>query len=142
PGRDAVRGGTAPARVFLRGEGSMMPLLRQPALDVDGGHAASAGGSDGLAVVVVGHVAGREYALNARVRPLRPLPDGVALRIGLDLAGEEVGIGRVADGDEHAAGRHVFGFAADGALEANGGNAVGVGAEHFVDDAVPLHVDL
>src|SRR5271156_4037196 len=45
----------------------MMPLFRQPALDVDRGHAAGAGGSDGLAIVAVGHVAGGEHAVDARV---------------------------------------------------------------------------
>ena len=39
----------------------------QPAFGVEGGHAAGAGGGDCLAVVVVGHVAGGEYAFDARV---------------------------------------------------------------------------
>src|SRR5207248_7892558 len=41
----------------------------QPALGVKGGHAAGAGRRHRLAVVAVGHVAGREHAFDARIRP-------------------------------------------------------------------------
>ena len=44
-------------------------LRRQPAFGVERGHAAAAGGGDGLAIVVVGHVAGGENALHAGIRP-------------------------------------------------------------------------
>ena len=45
----------------------LQTLRREPALGIERGHAAGAGGGDGLAVVVVGHVAGGEYAFDARV---------------------------------------------------------------------------
>src|SRR5437763_1075392 len=48
-----------------------MSVVGEPALGVERGHAAGAGGGDGLPVVVVRHVAGREHAVHARVRPRR-----------------------------------------------------------------------
>src|SRR2546426_6847629 len=93
---------------------SMVPLLRQPAFGVEGGHAAGAGGGDRLLVVTVGDVAGGEYSLHARVRSLGLLPKDVTAAIELHLAGEEIGVGRVADGQEHAADLHVFGVAVQG----------------------------
>src|SRR5206468_1234463 len=53
-----------------------------------------------------------------------------------------LGVRRVPDGDEQAARRHVFGLAAQRALEAAAGHALGFGAEHFVHDVVPLPIDL
>ena len=44
-----------------------MPLMGEPAFGVERGHAAAAGGGDGLAIIVVGHVAGGEHAFDARV---------------------------------------------------------------------------
>src|SRR5947209_20335510 len=81
----------------------MRPLLSQPALGVEGGHAAGPCGGDRLAVVTVGHVAGGEDAFHAGVRPGRLRPDDVALAAPLELALEEVGVARVADGQEGAA---------------------------------------
>ena len=70
----------------------MHAFLRQPALGVEGGHAAGAGGSDGLAIVAVGHVAGGEDARHARVRPLRRRQADVLLLRQLHLPFEEVGV--------------------------------------------------
>src|SRR4051812_7587866 len=46
-------------------------VVRQVALRIQGRHATTRRGRDGLAVIVVGHVAGREYAFDARVGALR-----------------------------------------------------------------------
>ena len=67
-------------------------------------HAAMAGGGHRLAVDVVGDVAGGEHARHrGRGRVRRGLD--VARRLHLDLAGEQFGRRRMADGDEHAVGR-------------------------------------
>ena len=52
---------------WLLAHGSSTFGAAKPALGVQGGHAAGAGGGDRLAVVVVGHVAGGEHALDAGV---------------------------------------------------------------------------
>src|SRR5262249_22306777 len=94
--------------------------VAQPALGVERGHAAGAGSRHRLLVIVVRHVAGREDAGHARVGPLRLRPEEVAIGLQLDLAFEEIGIGRVADRHEHAAGRDLLGGGVHGTLEPDG----------------------
>src|SRR5206468_2807902 len=89
-------------------------VLGEPALGVQGGHAAGAGGGDGLAVVVVGDVAGGEDAFDAGPGAGRLRPDDVALVVDLELAAEEGGVGGVADGQEDAAGADAGGQGRDG----------------------------
>src|SRR5947209_23424 len=74
-------------------------LRLQPALGVDGGHAAGAGGGDGLAVGPVLDVAGGEDALHVQVGT--PVGQQVRRVVHGQLAHEQVGVGVVADGDEH-----------------------------------------
>ena len=62
------------------------------------------GGRDGLAVREVLHVAAGEDAGDVRVRVPGLRPD-VAVVVKLELALEEVGVRRVADGDEEAGAR-------------------------------------
>ena len=77
----------------------------EEALGFERRHAAQAGGGDRLAVDVVGDVAGGEHAGHrGRGRVRRRLD--VAGRLHLDLAGEQLGRRRVADGDEDAVDRH------------------------------------
>ena len=82
----------------------MHALGRQPAFGVQAGLAAHAGGGDGLLVGRVGDVAGGEDAVDAGGRAERVLEDDEALGVGLELAAEELGVGGVADGGEHAGG--------------------------------------
>src|SRR5436309_14649781 len=102
----------------------MMPLLGEPALGVEGRHAAGARGGHGLAVVVVGHVTGREHALDAGVGAVWLGVDDVTLVVEPELALEEVGVGGVADGEEHAPDVERFAGAADRALEPRASDAV------------------
>src|SRR5688500_16675517 len=80
-----------------------LPLLDEPALGLDGGHAAGAGRGDGLPVVAVLHIAAGEDALDVGARGAR-LRLEVAGLVRLQDALEELGVGRVADGDEEAGG--------------------------------------
>ncbi len=67
-------------RSFFCGNGMNSVLLKslggQPALGVERGHAAAAGGGDRLAIIVVGHVAGGKHAFHARVGPGRRRSSG------------------------------------------------------------------
>src|SRR3989338_1139545 len=79
---------------------SLVPLRFQPALGVNGGAAAGPGGGDRLAVDVVVDVAGGEHPFDACPRAV--LHDDVALRVELELAAENLGVGLVPDADEDA----------------------------------------
>ena len=121
----------------------MNSFRRQPAFGVEGRHAAGAGGGDRLAVVVVGHVAGREYAFDARVRAERLRPLDVALLGELDLALEEARVRRVADGQEHAAGRQLAIGRRRCVLLSRTPVTPSLSLPmHFVERLVPLHLDL
>ena len=63
----------------------MMPAFGEPALGVDGGHAAGAGGGHRLAIVTVSHVAGGEDAFDARVGAERLRVFDIALRVEPEL---------------------------------------------------------
>src|SRR5205085_4358569 len=76
------------------------PLVRQPALAVERGHAAGAGRGDGLAVDVVDGVAAGEDALDVRDGGVVMRQDDVALLVELDLSLVDRSVRRVADGDE------------------------------------------
>src|SRR5919109_77397 len=73
----------------------------QPALGVDGGRAAGAGGGHRLPIGVVDHVAGREHAVDGGGGRGRAGRDDVAGLVELDLVREQVGVRRVPDGHEH-----------------------------------------
>src|SRR5689334_20995868 len=90
-------------------EGAMRSIISlsfgfEITLGFHGGHAARAGGGDGLAVSAILHVAGMEHAGNVGARAA--FRDDVAFRIGFDLAPENLGVGNVPDGHEEA----VYGF--------------------------------
>src|SRR5262245_5133739 len=78
--------------VFLRGE---------PFFNLERRNAAHAGGSYGLSVNVVGHIARSIDARNGGCRRAA-LGDDVARRVERQLIDEELGRGLVADGDEDA----------------------------------------
>src|SRR5580704_527853 len=84
-------------RVNIRCCISGLFLAGQPAFGVQGGRAARPGGGDGLPVGVVHHVAAGEHAVDGRAR--RGLVDQeIPLRIGGQLAGEQLGPRVVPDG--------------------------------------------
>ena len=85
---------------------SAVAVLRfEPALGVDGGHAARAGGGDRLAVGVVLHVAAGEHARRCWCTSSRAAVIEVAVVVHVEEALEQVGVGPVADGDEQAGDR-------------------------------------
>src|ERR1700674_5719167 len=85
-------GSGAPLRLAMRGE---------EAFGFERRHAAQAGSGQRLAIDVVGHVAGRKDARHGgRGRERRGLD--VTRGLELELVGDELGRGRVADRDEDA----------------------------------------
>src|SRR4051794_24349295 len=94
-----------------RGPSSLVEGLGQPALGVDGRRRAGAGRGDGLAVDVVDDVTAGEDAVDVGTRR-RVLHLEVAGVVELELAGEELAAGVVADRDEHAGDRQFLGGAA------------------------------
>ena len=77
-----------------------MDVLFQPFLNVHGSRASQARSGDGLLVAGINHVAGSENARNGRHGVF--LVNDVPVFVGVDLATEEIGDGRMADGDEGA----------------------------------------
>src|SRR5882762_7624189 len=83
--------------------GSMPPLF-EVLFDLEGGHAAGAGGGDGLAVAAVldvsaGEDAGEDLAVEGGEDVIGGLD--VAVIVEVDEALEGGGVGNVADGKEH-----------------------------------------
>src|SRR5687767_10041434 len=70
-------------------------------LRIEGGHAAGAGGGDGLAVDLVLHVAARKHALDTGARAAGLDPD-IAVAIEIEMAAEQLGRGLMPDRDEAA----------------------------------------
>ncbi len=90
------------------------------------------------------HVAGREHAGHAGLggEALEAaLGDDVAGLVHLQVALEDLGVGRMADGDEAALQLDVLGMAILGALDADAGHA-GLVAQHLVEHEVGLEFDL
>src|SRR5580704_486578 len=117
---------------------SLAPLL-EPALGVDGGHAAGPGRGDRLAVVVVLHVAAGEDAVDAGPgRAVERLDVPVGLQLQLTL--EERAVGFVADGDEEPVDGDLGGVAAHRVLEAQAAD-LGV-PEDLGHRRVPGELDL
>jgi hypothetical protein len=84
--------------------------------DLEGGHAAGAGGGDGLAVAAVlnvsaGEDAREEFAVKGGEDVVAS--EDVALGVEVDHATEGFGVGNVADGEEHEGDRKDIGFAGD-----------------------------
>src|SRR5512133_3625168 len=97
-----TEGGRQPGSVPVVGRGpGVVAVGLQPALGVDRGRAAGAGGGHRLPVGVVDDVAGREHAVDAGRGRGRVGRDDVAGLVELDLATEQVGVRGVADGHEH-----------------------------------------
>src|SRR5580692_9945534 len=99
--RRAAQGPLAGFSLARASASAVRVVQGHPALGVEGGHAAAAGGGDGLPVGEVLHVAAREDAGNAGVRRTRPGLQ-VAVVVHLELAGEQIGVRRMADRHEEA----------------------------------------
>src|ERR1044071_7292116 len=98
-GRAGVRGGLLMV--------SVLGVVGQEALGVDGGHASAARGGDRLAVAVVGHVARGVHA--GHVGGRGPVAgEQVAGLVHVQHALEERGVGLVADRHEDAARRQLL----------------------------------
>ena len=94
----------------------------QEAFGVNGRGAAHAGGGDGLAIDVVRAIAGDEDT--PHIGHGAAFPKDKAVGVHFDLAFEDAGIGRMADGDEHAgAGQNAFRIGL-GIFQANAGNGI------------------
>src|SRR5215210_1236149 len=113
--------------------------LGQPALGVDRGGRAGAGRGDGLAVDVVDDVAAREDAVDVGARG-RVLHLDVAVVVQLELTGEELAPGVVADGHEYAADVEGLGVPGLHVGHLDGGD--GVLAEDVGDLLAQLPADL
>jgi len=109
-------------------------------LGVEGGGAALAGGGDGLAVDVVGDVAGGEYA--GDVCKGAAVADEVAAIVHLELAAEGGGVRGVADGDEDALDLELAVLAGLDVFQLHGADFAVVVGEVFGDDGVPDGLDL
>src|SRR6185369_14029749 len=105
-------------------------------------HAAQPGGGHRLAIDVVGHVTGGEQARHRGRGRIGRGPD-VTVRLHLDLAGDEFGRRRMADGDEHAVGGDLLDCAGLDVLQRDAADLErAFVAEHVVQRRIPDHVDL
>src|SRR4051794_15197210 len=117
-----------PGPVLRTGSSPLVEGLGEPALGVDRGRRAGAGGGDRLAVDVVDDVTAGEDAVD--VGPGRGVVNlDVALVVELQLAGEQLAPGVVADGHEQPAD-----------VQDLGGTRVDVGDLDAGNGVLPLHV--
>src|SRR6266545_1519791 len=141
-GRSKSRAAPVACSLKPAGHWRLLPrvLLFQPALRVDGGHAARARRRDRLPVGGIGHVARGEHARNAGGGGGH-LHLEIAHVVHLELAPEQPGVRLVADPHEQPLHREHAGPAVLRALEAQAGHRLAV-AEHVLDGAVPHELDL
>jgi len=111
----------------------------------EGGHAAGAGGGDGLAVAAVldvsaGEDAGDDFAV-LRGEDI-VLCENVAVGVEVDHALKGLGIGDVANGEEHEFDGKDALVAGDAVFDAQAGNVLVFGAEDLLDRGAGEEVDL
>src|SRR5438445_8821060 len=82
------------------GRTKLVFVLFQKLFGINGGHATGARGRDRLAIAMVLHVAGNEHARNRGEAAV--FGKQVAIRIRLEFAFEDGGVGIVTDGHEYA----------------------------------------
>ena len=93
----------------LAGANWSAAVIFQKFLGFDGGHAAGSGGSDGLAIAAVLHIAAGVDAVNFREDVVVSFE--ITVGVSVELPGEHLGIGLVADAEEQRAGREIPDFA-------------------------------
>ena len=113
--------------------------------DLESGHAARAGGGDGLAVAAVldvsaGEDAGEDFAVEGGEDVVAG--EDVALGVEVEHAAEGFGVGDVADGEEHEGDGEDVCFVGDLVLDAEALDVLVLDAEHFFDDGVGEELDL
>src|ERR1019366_2469369 len=111
-----------------------VPFVFQILLHFQSGHAAGTCGSDGLTVAAVLHVAAREYARHSREDVL--LRNQVAIRIGFELAFEDLGVRDVANTKKHCARREFPAFAALQIAQTQGGDFLFAYVENVIHDGI------
>ena len=132
---------------FLRGHsaaegGFAFAQRRKEALGLERRHAALSGGGNRLPIDVVSDVAGGEYARHRGGGRERRGAD-IARQLHLDLSDEQLGSRGVADGDEHAIGRHLgSGLGLDVAKNDAADLERDARRPHVVENAVPDHRNL
>src|SRR3546814_10304823 len=100
------------------------------------------GGGDGLAVDLVHHVAAGEDAGHAGARAAG-LDLDIAVAVELEMTLEQVGRGRMADGDEAALDIEAGDLAGAGVAKNEGDQPLGFAtADEFGHFLVPLHLDV
>ena len=77
--------------------------MRQPPLGIQRRHAAAGGRGDGLAIIIVGHVAGCEHAFHASRGSLRLGPANVLLVGQFQFPLLEGRVGRMPDAEKQSA---------------------------------------
>src|SRR5579883_986966 len=117
-------------------------MMAQVPFRIEGSHTARPGSADGLAVVIIGHVASREDAFYAGVSAGQCRPLDVARFGQFDLPVEEADVRRVADGEEQSARGQFLLCAGFVILHANGGDPFLFFAENFIHFRVPPNLDL
>jgi hypothetical protein len=120
-------------------------VLFEVLFDLEGGHAAGAGGGDGLTVAAVldvsaGEDAGEKLAIERGENVVAG--DDVALGVEVDHAAEGFGVGDVADGEEHEGDGQDVRFARDLVFDAEALDVFVLDAEHLFDDGAGEELDL
>lgn len=118
---------------------SMHAMLGQKTFRIQRRLAAHAGGGDGLAVHMIGHIAGDEAAFDFGGRAVGVFQQQIALVIGGQLAVQKLRDRRVADGQEKAFDRQFrlgLGFVVDNLQRGDG-----FVADHIQHLGVPVDLD-
>ena len=115
--------------------------VAQVPLGVEGALAAAAGRRDGLAVGVVDHVADGEDALQVGAGRAG-LGEDVAVLVGVDLVGDHLGAGDVADRDEGAVGLEVLALTGLDVAQAHVVEAAVVAGDELLRHVGRLEADL
>jgi hypothetical protein len=111
-------------------------------LGIESARAAGTSSGDGLSIIVVGNVAGREDSFDAREGARGLGQFDVAFCIQFELASEKVRVRGVADREENARRLDLAVGLADGARKSNRGDAMSIGSLDFFDSAVPNDLHL
>jgi hypothetical protein len=126
---------------------SLATVFFEVFFNLERGHAAGAGGGDGLAVAAVldvsaGEDAGKKFAVEGGEDVVAG--EDVTLGVEIDHAPEGFGIWDVADGEEHEGDRQDVHLVGDLVFDAEALDVLVLDAEHLFDDGVgeELHLGM